>query len=179
MAGTRIVSVIGRKNAGKTTLVVALAGEFVRRGKRVATIKHGHHTAQLDPEGKDTWRHFHEGHAAKVLIESPERRVLIERVEEERDPYALAAQYLTDADIVIVEGFKSHPLPKVEVHRKSEHPRPLYDPSREDAGDWVAMVTDDRDLRLPIPVFNFTDTSWFNSLAALVWQKAQPLTTAP
>lgn len=179
MAGTRIISVIGRKDAGKTTLVVALAGEFARRGRTVGTIKHGHHTAEMDPEGKDTWRHFHEGHAARVMIESPSRRVMVERTAEEESPQTLAARYFADTDIVIVEGFKSRPLPKVEVHRQQLHAQPLYTPSREDAGDWIALVTDDRDLRLPIPVFCFTDTSWFTNLAHLVWEKAQPLAAAP
>ena len=57
----RIVSVIGRKDAGKTTLLIALAREFKRQGKRVMTIKHASHPAVLDHEGTDTWRHFHEG----------------------------------------------------------------------------------------------------------------------
>ena len=175
MAGTRIISVIGRKNAGKTTLVVALAGEFVRRGRAVGTIKHGHHTAEMDPEGKDTWRHFHEGHAARVMIESPGRRVTLERSDGDADPAALVARYFDDMDIVILEGFKKRPLPKVEVHRRSEHPAPLYEPARPDAGDWIAVVTDDRTLRLPIPVFCFTDTSWFTNLAHLVWEKAPPI----
>lgn len=175
MAGPRIISVIGRKNAGKTTLVVALAAEFVRQRRNVATIKHGHHTAEMDPAGKDTWRHMHEGHAGRVMIESPERRVLIERTTEESDPVSLATRYFGDADLVIVEGFKRSTIPKIEVHRTSEHARPLFDPAGERAGEWVAIATDDRDLRLPIPVFCFTDTSWFTNLAHLAWDKAQPL----
>jgi len=61
MASPRLISIVGRKNAGKTTLTVALAAEFVRRGKRVMTIKHGHHGTSADTEGTDSWRHFHEG----------------------------------------------------------------------------------------------------------------------
>ncbi len=175
MAGTRIVSVIGRKNAGKTTLVVALAQEFVRKRRKVATLKHGHHPAILDTDGKDTWRHYHEGKAQKVMIESPGARVLFERTEAEQDPLTLARKYLNDVDIVIVEGFKRFPLPKIEVHRKSEHPAPIYDLSQTDPGDWIAMVTDDRKLRLPFPCFNFSDTSWFVSLAHMAWEKARPL----
>ena len=172
MAATRVISVIGKKNAGKTTLVVALVQEYVRRGRQVGTIKHGHHPAVVDQEGKDTWRHFHEGRAAKTMIESPGERVLFERITEAADPLALVRAHFLDTDIVVLEGFKRHPLPKIEVHRRSQHSTPLFDLSRAEPGDWVAMVTDDRSLRLPFPVFNFTDTAWFTTLAHLAWERA-------
>ena len=172
MAATRVISVIGKKNAGKTTLVVALVQEYVRRGRRVGTIKHGHHPAIVDQEGKDTWRHFHEGGVIRTLLESPGQRVVFERIAETADPQALVRAHFLDTDIVVVEGFKRSPLPKIEVHRKSEHSTPLFDLSRTEPGDWIAMVTDDRTLRLPCPVFNFTDTAWFTSLAHLAWERA-------
>ena len=76
MAATRIISIIGRKNAGKTTLTVALASELVRRGLRVMTMKHADHPAQVDQPGVDSWRHFHEGRAERVLLVSPDMRAL-------------------------------------------------------------------------------------------------------
>ncbi|MCL4867136.1 MAG: molybdopterin-guanine dinucleotide biosynthesis protein B, partial [Gemmatimonadales bacterium] len=82
----RIFSVVGRKNAGKTTLLVAMAREFRRQGKRVMTIKHASHPADADREGTDTWRHFHEGNAERVLIASPELRVVFERSPDTEDP---------------------------------------------------------------------------------------------
>ena len=69
---TKILSIVGRKDAGKTSLVVALSNEYTRRGKRVMTIKHASHPAALDQPGTDTFRHFHEGKAERVLIASPE-----------------------------------------------------------------------------------------------------------
>ena len=125
MASTRIVSVIGRKNAGKTTLTVALASELVRRGHRVMTIKHGHHPADADRKGSDTWRHFHEGRAERVLIASPDLRVLFERSPDDYDPIALAQQYMHGADIVLTEGYKQAPLPKIEVFRKTVADAPI------------------------------------------------------
>lgn len=176
MAGTRLISVVGRKNAGKTTLVVALAQEFVRRGRRVGTLKHGHHPAMLDPEGTDTWRHFHEGNTVRTLIAAPNGRVLFERGDDgEEDPFALVRRYMLDLDVVIVEGYKRYPLPKIEVHRTREHPEPLYDPDAANAGEWIAMLTDDRTLRPPIPCFAFTDTNWFTNLAQLAWSGAHLL----
>src|SRR5207245_9856603 len=77
VAATRLISIIGLKNAGKTTFLVALAAELVRRKFRVMTIKHGSHPADMDQKGKDTWRHWHEGKVERVLMESPGERVLI------------------------------------------------------------------------------------------------------
>ncbi|HLQ21609.1 MAG TPA: molybdopterin-guanine dinucleotide biosynthesis protein B, partial [Gemmatimonadales bacterium] len=102
----------GKKDAGKTTLVVALAAELVRRRFRVMTIKHGTHAADLDQKGKDTWRHWHEGKADRVLLEAPGQRVLWERRASEADPVTLARRYLDGADIVLAEGFSAHRSPR-------------------------------------------------------------------
>ncbi|MGH7607401.1 MAG: molybdopterin-guanine dinucleotide biosynthesis protein B [Gemmatimonadales bacterium] len=175
MAATRMISIIGLKNAGKTTLLVALAAELVRREFRVMTLKHGSHAADLDQEGKDTWRHWHEGKAERVLLEAPGQRVLFERTAAEADPVSLAARYLSGADIVLVEGFKRAPLPKIEVYRRAAGPKPLFDPAIHDPADWVAMVTDDRTLRAPFPVFRFSDTAWLVTIANLAWDRAKIL----
>ena len=170
-----MISVIGLKNAGKTTFLVALAAELVRRRFRVMTIKHGSHAADLDQKGKDTWRHWHEGKAERVLMESQGQRVLFEHTAMESDPITLARRYLNDADIVLVEGFKRAPLPKIEVFRKVAGPKPVFDPAVHDPADWVAMVTDDADLRAPFPVFRFSDTAWLVTVANLAWDRAKIL----
>lgn len=170
-----MISIIGLKNAGKTTFLVALAAEMARRKFRVMTIKHGSHAADMDQRGKDTWRHWHEGRAERVLMEGPGQRVLFERTKEESDPVALARRYLTGADIVLVEGFKRAPLPKIEVYRGVAGPKPIFDPEKHDPADWIALVTDDPDLRAPFPVFRFSDTSWLVSLANLAWDRAKIL----
>jgi molybdopterin-guanine dinucleotide biosynthesis protein MobB len=175
VASTRIISIIGRKNAGKTTLAVALASELVRRGHRVMTIKHGHHPADADRKGSDTWRHFHEGHAERVLIASPELRVLFERSPDDYDPIGLAQQYMHGADIVLTEGYKAAPLPKVEVYRKAVAAAPIYDRASPDAGQWIAVVTDDRAFRAECTVLHFDDTFWLQLLANLAWERSQTL----
>jgi molybdopterin-guanine dinucleotide biosynthesis protein MobB len=172
VAATRVISVVGKKNAGKTTLVVAMAQDFARRGRRVGTIKHGHHPALVDQEGKDTWRHFHEGRAIRTMIESPDQRVTFDRSAGTADPVDLVRQHFLDLDLVIVEGFKRAPLPKIEVHRHAVHAEPLYDPAGEGADQWVAMVSDQRGLRYPFPVFTFTDTAWLPSLMHMAWERA-------
>ena len=175
MASTRIISIIGRKNAGKTTLAVALTGELVRRGRRVMTIKHGHHPADVDRKGSDTWRHFHEGRAERVLISSPELRVLFERSQDDYDPIGLTKRYMQGADIVIAEGFKAAPLPKIEVFRRAAADRPIYQPDSPNAREWVALVTDDPTLRAECPVLRFDDTIWLQLLTSLAWDRSQVL----
>lgn len=175
MAATRMISIIGLKNAGKTTFLVALAAELVRRKFRVMTLKHGSHPADLDQQGKDTWRHWHEGKAERVLMEAPGQRVLFERTSEESDPITLARRYLSGADIILVEGFKRAPLPKIEVYRRDAGPKPVFDPAVHDPADWVAMVTDDASLRAPFPVFRFSDTAWLVTIANLAWDRAKIL----
>jgi molybdopterin-guanine dinucleotide biosynthesis adapter protein len=169
---TRIISVIGRKNAGKTSLVVALASEFTRRHKRVMTIKHASHPATLDTPGTDTYRHFHEGRAERVLIASPDVRAVIERSRDDTDPITLTRRYLLDADIVLVEGFKAEPLPKVEVFRKEVATSPIYDPTLPNANQWIAIVTDDTKFNAECPVLRFKDTIWLQLLSTLAWDKA-------
>ena len=169
---SRIITVIGRKDAGKTTLTVALSSELVRRGHRVMTIKHGHHPADADRKGSDTWRHFHEGRAERVLISSPDLRVLFERSADEYDPIGLARRYLQDADIVLAEGFKAAPLPKIEVFRQSVAAAPIYDANAPNAAEWVAILTDDQDFTADCPVLHFTDTIWLQLLASLAWDRS-------
>ena len=174
MAATRLISIVGRKNAGKTTLLVALAAELSRRKMRVMTLKHGHHTPSLDTQGTDSWRHWHEGKAERVLLEAPGQRVLFERTTADGDPIALARRYLAGADIVLAEGFTKHPLPKIEIHRR-QCGAPIFDPAQHDPADWAAMLTDDADYRGPFPVFRFSDTSWLVTVATLAWDRAKIL----
>jgi molybdopterin-guanine dinucleotide biosynthesis protein MobB len=164
VAATRIISVIGRKNSGKTTLAVALANELNRRGHRVMTIKHGHHPADADRRGSDTWRHFHEGRAERVLIASPELRVLFERSPDEYDPVGLARRYMQGADIVLTEGYKAAALPKIEVFRRAAGTQPLYQPNAPNSSEWVAVITDDPDFRADCTVLHFHDTIWLELL---------------
>ena len=136
------------------------------------TIKHATHPAALDTPGTDTYRHFHEGHADRVLIASPAIRAVIERSPDDTDPVTLARRYLAEADIVLVEGFKAEPLPKVEVFRRAAADTPLYDPSLPNSPQWIAIVTDDTNFHAECPVLRFKDTIWLQLLAALAWDKA-------
>ena len=172
MPAPRLISVVGKKNAGKTTLVVALTKELVRRGHKVMTIKHGSHPMEIDQEGRDTWRHMHEGGAERVVMESPGMRVLLAKPSEPLGPRELAMQFLSDAHFVVVEGFKESDVPKIEVFRKAVHAEPLYAATNADAALYKAIVTDDRELRASIPVLRFSDTAWMYRLVDIVLQGA-------
>lgn len=171
----RIFSVVGRKNAGKTTLLVAMAYEFHRQGKRVMTLKHASHPVDADRKGTDTWRHFHEGNAERVLIASPALRVVFERRPDTEDPESLARHYFQGADIVLVEGFKAAPIPRVEVFRTESGPGPLFAEPGADRDLWVAILTDSRDLKADCRVLRFSDTMWLNLLTSLAWERAKVL----
>ena len=163
-----LLTVVGRKNAGKTTLVVQLAAELRKRGLRVMTIKHGSHTFNIDPETTDTYRHFHEGEAERVAMVSPDKFALIIRSTEELAPEQIAEQYMTGADLVLCEGFKKSALHRIEIFRKAAHARPLFDPEAPNAGLYRVIVTDDEDFTAPIPVVYLSDAAWMNQLVDLL-----------
>ncbi len=136
------------------------------------TIKHGHHPADVDRAGSDTWRHFHEGHAERVLIASLDLRVLFERTPDDYDPIQLARQYMHGADIVLTEGYKAAQLPKIEVFRRAAADQPIYHPAASNASQWVAVITDDPDFEAECPVLHFNDTIWLQLLANLAWDRS-------
>jgi molybdopterin-guanine dinucleotide biosynthesis protein B len=115
---------------------------------------------------------MHEGGAERVLMETPSARILIAQSIQERGPRELAAQYLSDADFVVVEGFKASDLPKIEVYRRAVHAQPLYAPDAPDAARYLAIVTDTTEYRAPIPVLRFTDTNWLYRVVDIVLQGA-------
>lgn len=117
--------VVGWKNSGKTTMTARLISEFTGRGLRVASIKHAHHGFLMDPDGTDSARHRAAG-AAQVAVTSGNRwAIMTERPRHAATgaPNAAAEQLdamrrrLDPADIVVVEGFKQAPIPKLEVRR--------------------------------------------------------------
>ena len=177
MAGTRICSIVGRKDAGKTTLTVALSAEFARRKRRVMTIKHATHAAQMDREGTDSWKHFHEGKAERVVLACPDQRYILEQSKDDLDPVALARRYLDGADIVLAEGFKAAPLPKVEIWRKAVGGAPLVLESGAETDRWVALITDDKSVQAPCRTLYVQDTMWMHILVDLVWDRSKVITT--
>jgi molybdopterin-guanine dinucleotide biosynthesis protein B len=148
---TPIITIVGRSKSGKTTLIEGLIPEFMKRGYRVATIKHHYKAFQIDHEGKDSWRHKQAG-AQTVVVSSPQKVALIEDVSQDLSLDDLATRFIQGADIIIAEGFKRDKHPKVEVFRKEIHPHPLA-PELEH----VIAVVSDCPLALDIPCININN----------------------
>ena len=163
-----VVCIIGRKNSGKTELTVALTAELKRRGWRVMTVKHGH-GFQLDHPGKDSWRHRHEGGALRTVLAGPRDFAVVGGWPTDEMPLAeLVRRFLWDAELVLVEGFKVSPEPKIEIHRAGVHPKPLFDSSKPEASTYVAMVTDLSGVEAPFPVYSLEDPRHVLFLADLL-----------
>ncbi len=122
----KLFGITGWKNAGKTTLMVALVELLTARGLRIATVKHAHHNFDIDHEGKDSFRHRAAG-ATEVIVSSASRWALIHenRGQGENDEEAsledLLAHLSPDIDLVLVEGFKSGAHEKIQVYRGQEN----------------------------------------------------------
>lgn len=117
MSAPRVIGVTGWKNAGKTTLVERLVAEFVRRGWRVNTIKHGHHDLDVDQPGRDSYRHRAAG-ATEVAVVGGHRYAIMR---EQQDPtLAEVLVRLAPADLILIEGYKREPHAKIEVRAGGE-----------------------------------------------------------
>lgn len=149
------VCIVGKKNSGKTTLVVALVAELASRGWRIATIKHGHHDFEMDEPGRDSWRHFHEGGALATVMAGAGKIGMVMRMEGEPDPERLVAELFAGRGyhLVLIEGYKTGALPKIEVFRREQHRHPVYDPAdAESAARFLAVLTDDPSFDASVPV---------------------------
>lgn len=142
----KIIGIAGYSGSGKTTLIEKVIPVLVREGLRVSLIKHAHHEFDLDQPGKDSYRHRHAG-CSEVLISSSKRWALMHELRGAEEP-SLQDQllHLSLCDLVIVEGYKSERIPKVEVHRRAGH-TPLLHPEDSQV---VAVATDEPlDTKLP------------------------------
>jgi molybdopterin-guanine dinucleotide biosynthesis protein B len=146
-----IVSIVGTSDSGKTTLIEKLVPELVRRGYRVATIKHDVHGFEVDREGKDSWRHKQAG-AHTVVISSPKKLAIIRDVDHDADLIELRDKYVQDVDIILSEGFKRNLQPKIEVFRKEMHRELLC--TRED--NLLAVATN-QPFDIGVPSFGLDD----------------------
>ncbi len=150
---TPVVSIVSKKNSGKTTLLVKLIPELKKRGYRVGTVKHDTHGFDIDHEGKDTYRHKEAG-ADTVLISSPWKFSLIKDVQTEPSLDDLVEDHFKGHDIVLTEGYKREGKPQIEVFRSSAHKTPLH--SRDEENTLIAVVAD-VPLDLGVPWFERDD----------------------
>jgi molybdopterin-guanine dinucleotide biosynthesis adapter protein len=142
----------GWSGSGKTTLIEKLIPLFVKRGLRVSLIKHAHHTFDVDVPGKDSYRHRHAG-ASEVMVTSSRRWVLMHELRGEQEPsFEAQLKHISPCDLLIVEGFKFAPIPKLEVWRAQTgeallHPK---DPH-------IVAVATDAKVETKLPLLDLND----------------------
>ena len=157
----RLIGVTGWKNAGKTTLVERLVAEFVRRGWRVATIKHAHHDADMDRPGTDSYRHRAAGAAEVALVGGRRYAIMHEGPE---PTLAEVLKRLAPCDLVLVEGYKREPHRKIEVHRAANG-KPLLFPD----DPCIVGIASDIPVETRLPVAHLDDIP---AIAALLRRSA-------
>jgi molybdopterin-guanine dinucleotide biosynthesis protein B len=134
----RVIGFAGWSGSGKTTLIIKLIPALIARGLAVSTLKHAHHSLEIDKPGKDSYLHRKAG-AREVLVASANRWALMHELGGEDEPHlADLLQKLGDVDLVIVEGFKREAHAKIEVHR-AEMGKPFLFPEDRNI---VAIVSD-------------------------------------
>jgi molybdopterin-guanine dinucleotide biosynthesis protein B len=152
---SRVIGVAGFKNAGKTTLVEKLVSELTRRGHRISTVKHAHHSFDIDHEGRDSFRHRKAG-ASEVAVVSRHRWAIIHESREDAEPTLeeILAK-LAPCDLVIVEGYKRDTHDKIEVRNlELAHPKLAGDDPTV-----VAIAANGVIGGAPVPVFDRDDVS--------------------
>lgn len=148
----KVFGLAGYSGSGKTTLLEKLIPWLTGRGLSVSLIKHAHHDFDIDQPGKDSYRHRQAG-ASEVLITSDQRWALMHELRGAPEPTLQShLAHLSPCDLVLVEGFKREPIPKLEIHRAANRKPWLYP---EDAH--IVGVAVDTDVAVPIPRFSLDD----------------------
>ena len=149
----KVMGIVGWSGSGKTSLLVELLPILKEKGLKVSTMKHAHHRFDVDKPGKDSFRHREAG-ASEVLVVTSSRWVLMhESREEEEPPVEALIERMTPVDLLLIEGFKTHAHPKLEIHRASEG-KPLLCP--EDPAI-VAVASDTLLPDLKVPLLDLND----------------------
>jgi molybdopterin-guanine dinucleotide biosynthesis protein B len=148
----KVFGFAGWSGSGKTTLIEKLIPRFVKRGLKVSLVKHAHHTFDVDHPGKDSYRHRHAG-ATEVLVTSSRRWVLMHELRGAQEPsFDEQVKHLSPCDLLIVEGFKHAPIPKLEVWRATTgegllHPQDPY----------IVAVASDTKIQTKLPLLELND----------------------
>jgi molybdopterin-guanine dinucleotide biosynthesis protein B len=176
LPAVKVFGFAGWSGSGKTTLIERLIPVLVARGLRVSLVKHAHHDFDVDERGKDSWRHRQAG-CTEVLVTSGRRWALMHELRGAPElSLAAAIARLSACDLVLVEGFKAHAMPKLEVWRQGVG-KPLLHPADPHIR---ALATDDpaRFQGGRLTVFGLDDVdaiATFVGLGAAEWPNAVDL----
>ena len=163
----KVIGLAGWSGAGKTTLLTRAIPHLLAQGLRVSVIKHAHHKFDVDTPGKDSWRHREAG-AAEVLVSSGARWALMHELRGAPEPILpeLLAK-LSPVDLVVIEGYKTDPHRKIEVHRAANG-KPLLFPN--DPG--IVGIASDVEVATRLPTVHLDD---IEAVAAMMLRSAMPL----
>lgn len=151
---TPVIGIVGWKKSGKTTLVEKLIAEFTRRGLKVASVKHAHHNFQIDDAATDSARHRRAG-AAQVAIVSSRRWAVVTELRDTPEPNLHdVLNTLEPCDLVLVEGYKTAPIPKIEARRREGRAGP---PLAGEHPMIVAIASDHEVTDSSLPRFSLDD----------------------
>ncbi len=168
MHDTRVLGVVGWSGSGKTTLLVKLIPLLASRGLRVATLKHAHHSFDVDKPGKDSYEHRKAG-ASEVIVSSSRRWVQMHEIGAGTEAtLAELLRKLSPCDLVLIEGYKSERHPKMEIFRRAVGKSPLH----VDDDRIVAIASDLPLPRADIPVVDLNDVG---AVAQMIQARAEPL----
>lgn len=150
----KVFGFAGWSGSGKTTLIEKLIPVFVGRGLRVSLVKHAHHSFDLDQPGKDSWRHRQAG-ASEVLVSSSRRWAIVHELRGAPEPtLEQHMRRLSPCDLLLVEGFKREPIPKLEVYRAA-----LGEALLHPHDDSIVAIASDRRLETRLPQFDLDDVA--------------------
>lgn len=165
----RVFGFAGYSGSGKTTLIENVIPVLIGRGLSVSLVKHAHHAFDVDLPGKDSYRHRQAG-AGEVMLTSGKRWILMhENVDQPEPELPEQLRRMSLCDIVLIEGFKKQPIPKLEIHRKAHGVPFLFgdDPH-------IVGIATDEELDTDLPQFRLDD---YAALAAFVLEKAAEVET--
>lgn len=154
--GTPVFGIAGWKKSGKTTLTTRLVAELTGRGYAVATVKHAHHNFQIDDAETDSARHRRAG-ARQVAVVSRDRWAIVRELREAPEPdFVDVLQMLEPCDLILVEGYKSAPIPKIEARRSAAF---THEPLAPKDSNVVAIAADHGADSGGRPVFALDDVA--------------------
>jgi molybdopterin-guanine dinucleotide biosynthesis protein B len=161
----KVFGFAGWSGSGKTTLIEQLIPRFVKRGLGVSLIKHAHHTFDVDQPGKDSYRHRHAG-ASEILVTSSRRWVLMHELRGAHEPpFEEQLKRMSPCDLLLVEGFKFAPIPKLEVWR-AETGEPLLHPN----DPHIVAVASDAKVETKLPLLDLNDV---DGIASFILRKLE------
>jgi molybdopterin-guanine dinucleotide biosynthesis adapter protein len=164
----RVLGLVGWSGSGKTTLITKLIPLLVKRGVRIATLKHAHHSFDVDKPGKDSYEHRKAG-ASEVMISSSQRWVQMHELDGGAEATLIQLlRRLSPCDLILVEGYKSEKHTKIEVFRQAAGKEPLYPGDKH----IVAIASDQMIADAGIPVVDLND---IDAVGNMVFASAEPL----